>query len=101
MPALESLTPWLAVAMIAIDAAWLAAVWWVGGPRLRAAALVAAALTVAWALTITGVLPLDGLRTPAIDLTGVCWHGVIAPAATLICVLAPLGRRLVRRSVHP
>jgi len=99
MPDFGSLAPWLAAAMIAVDLAWLATIWWLGGPRLRAGASVATALTIAWALTITGVLSLDGLRTPAIDLTGACWHGVIAPASLLVAAAgAVIRRRLDRRA---
>jgi hypothetical protein len=95
---LGGLMPWIAAVMIAVDLAWLAAIWWLGGSRLRAAAVVAAALTIAWALAACGLVPLDGLRTPAIDLTGVIWHAAIAPIAVLIIAIMTLARCIIMRS---
>lgn len=99
MPDLSGLLPWLAAVMIAVDLAWLATIWWLGGSRLRAAAVVASALTIAWALAVTGLVPLDGLRTPAIDLTGVIWHVGIAPGSLIVAGAGTILRRLLDRRV--
>ncbi len=74
----------MAAGMLALDAAWLAVVWRVGGRALRAAACVTAVLTAGWALAATGSVPSPAPRPAAIDLTGLLWHAAIVPLALVV-----------------
>lgn len=93
IPGAEAAGGWLAAGMVALDAAWLAVAWRLGGPRLRIAATLAAGLTAGWALVATGQVAAPVPRSAAVDLTGLLWHAAIVPLALLVAGASAAVRR--------